>query len=255
MASEPAALGYCTVSLAERPDLKTRHDETGGAAWPEFMLHDPVAIKNWYRLIDVFDDCQLTILDGGDIAAVANAVPLSFDAAFEDLPDRGVEWGVEKSLADHAGGVPPNTLMGVQVVVAGTYTGRGLSAIATGEMLALARRKKLASVIVPVRPNQKARFPLIPMEDYIAWRTEDGLPYDGWLRVHARAGGRIIRICPDSMRIPGSVAEWSEWTGLEFPGSGRYIIPGALTPVEIDIERDRGLYVEPNVWVVHDLDP
>ena len=30
-----------------------------------------------------------------------------------------------------------------------------------------------------------------------------------------------------------------------------YVVPGALVPVEIDRERDEGLYVEPNVWMVH----
>ena len=28
-------------------------------------------------------------------------------------------------------------------------------------------------------------------------------------------------------------------------------VPGALVPVEIDREREEGLYVEPNVWMVH----
>jgi hypothetical protein len=55
------------------------------------------------------------------------------------------------------------------------------------------------------------------------------------------------------MRIPGTVAQWEDWTGLAFPESGWYVVPGALVPVEIDRERDEGLYVEPNVWMVHSL--
>lgn len=31
----------------------------------------------------------------------------------------------------------------------------------------------------------------------------------------------------------------------------RYTGEGALTPVEIDCERGEGVYVEPNVWMVH----
>jgi hypothetical protein len=31
----------------------------------------------------------------------------------------------------------------------------------------------------------------------------------------------------------------------------RLVVPDALVPVEIDRERDEGLYVEPNVWMVH----
>lgn len=41
------------------------------------------------------------------------------------------------------------------------------------------------------------------------------------------------------------------WTGLRFPESGAYVVPGALTPVTIDREADRGEYVEPNVWMRH----
>jgi hypothetical protein len=53
------------------------------------------------------------------------------------------------------------------------------------------------------------------------------------------------------MDIPGTVAEWEEWTGMAFPESGEYVVPGALVPVTIDRERDQGRYVEPNVWMLH----
>ena len=44
------------------------------------------------------------------------------------------------------------------------------------------------------------------------------------------------------MRVTGTVAEWEEWTELAFPESGAYVVPGALVPVELDRERDEGLY-------------
>jgi hypothetical protein len=53
------------------------------------------------------------------------------------------------------------------------------------------------------------------------------------------------------MVIPGTVAEWEEWTDMIFPESRPYVVPGALVPVEFDLERDRGVYVEPNVWMLH----
>jgi hypothetical protein len=53
------------------------------------------------------------------------------------------------------------------------------------------------------------------------------------------------------MRVAGTVAEWEEWTEIALPESGAYVVPGALVPVEIDRERDEGVYVEPNVWMVH----
>ena len=54
---------------------------------------------------------------------------------------------------------------------------------------------------------------------------------------------------PRSMTISGSRAEWEEWTGMTFPDDGDYVVPGALVPVHF--KNERGLYVEPNVWVRH----
>jgi hypothetical protein len=31
------------------------------------------------------------------------------------------------------------------------------------------------------------------------------------------------------------------------------VVPDGLVPVQVDRDRDLGLYVEPNVWVHHDL--
>ena len=80
----------------------------------------------------------------------------------------------------------------------------------------------------------------------------DGSPFDPWLRDHWRLGARLARIAPRSMTYTGTVAEWEEWTGLRFPESGRYVIPGAIEPILIDRERGLGLYEEPNVWMVYD---
>lgn len=58
-----------------------------------------------------------------------------------------------------------------------------------------------------------------------------------------------------SMVISGSVAEWEMWTGRCFPDSGPYVIPGALVPITIDREANVGIYLEPNVWMVHHTVP
>ena len=51
------------------------------------------------------------------------------------------------------------------------------------------------------------------------------------------------------MTVTGSREEWEEWTGLQFPEDGDYVVPGALVPVRF--ENGSGSYVEPNVWVRH----
>jgi hypothetical protein len=117
----------------------------------------------------------------------------------------------------------------------------------------LARRHGLRELVAPVRPTLKHRYPLVPMDDYVRWPREDDAPLDPWLRVHVRLGARILRVAPRSMVIEGRVSEWEAWTGMRFPASGRYVVPGALVPVTIDRRRDRGRYVEPKVWMLQPL--
>jgi hypothetical protein len=94
---------------------------------------------------------------------------------------------------------------------------------------------------------------LISIDDYIRWTNEDDLPFDAWLRVHARMGARIIKPCHQAMSIRGTRLEWETWTGMKFPQSGQYVISGALNPMEMNIEKGEGIYVEPNVWMVHEV--
>ena len=89
------------------------------------------------------------------------------------------------------------------------------------------------------------------MERYVRWTREDGLPWDPWIRLHARLGAELVEVCPESMRVTGTVDEWEGWTGLTFPDDGDYVVPGALVPVRFDA--GTGVYVEPNVWVRHAL--
>ncbi|HSI96884.1 MAG TPA: hypothetical protein VK926_00850 [Gaiellaceae bacterium] len=104
-----------------------------------------------------------------------------------------------------------------------------------------------------MRPSRKARYPLVPIDRYAHWETEEGLPFDPWLRTHARLGARIIRLCELPMTITGTVARWEEWARKDFPESGEHVVPGALVLVSIDRGDDVGTYVEPNVWMHHAL--
>lgn len=109
------------------------------------------------------------------------------------------------------------------------------------------------ALIACVRPTEKHRYPLTSIERYAAWTRPDGLPFDPWLRLHVRVGGRIVRAAPRSMEIRGSIADWEHWTGLSFPDDGAYVVATATSPVTIDRNRDEGVYFDQNIWVVHDL--
>ena len=141
----------------------------------------------------------------------------------------------------------------LQIALAPAHRGKGLSSVMLDEMRRVALAQGFRDLVAPVRPSSKSRYPLTPMERYVGWTTADGLPFDPWLRVHARAGAETVGVCARSMTIPGTLAEWEEWAEMRFPESGDYVVPGALNPVTIDVEANRGLYVEPNVWIRHRL--
>ena len=115
----------------------------------------------------------------------------------------------------------------------------------------IARRHGLASLIAPVRPSRKERYPLVPIERYAQWRRPDGLLFDPWMRVHERLGASVLRPEPQSLRITGTVSEWETWTEMSFPESGDYWFPGGLATVRIERADESGSYWEPNVWMHH----
>jgi hypothetical protein len=220
--------------------------------WPRFMLYDPVAHLLDYCYHDL-PRHQFILVDPqtGEPLALGNSIPIHWQQPVEELPDGGWDWVLQTGVDQHRRSIGSNTLSALQAVVFGENRGRGLSTMVIQTMKRLGREAGLNGMIAPVRPNLKHRYPLTPIDRYVTWSNPAGLPFDPWLRVHVKLGARIIKPCQQAMTITGTIADWSEWTGLEFPETGEYFVPGALLPVSIDRGADRGIYVEPNVWVHH----
>ena len=240
-------------TFAERPDLMDHLTEVTETSWPEFMLHSNVATELWRELRASFLDFQWVLHDeeADEVVGLGYTVPLFWDGDVDHLPD-GFDEVLQASVRDHADGVLPNTLCALQVTVAEKRRGQGLSGLLIQTMRTVAGAHGYAHLIAPVRPTWKDRYPLVPIERYMTWRRDDGLPFDPWLRLHERVGGQMLAACPDSTLISASVEEWESWTGMAFPESGDYVVPGALALVRIDRESGIGEHVEPNVWVRHD---
>jgi len=245
---------YTIMTWAERQEDEAE-ERIAQAAWPAFMLEDPVANQYFWRLYQDFPHYQFMLYDGDQPIAIGNSIPFVWDGTPEGLPATGWDYVLVQGVKDLEAGNEPSALSAINIAIDREYVGRGISRQMVQAMRSIARRAGLGQMVAPVRPNQKPMYPLTPMERYVNWTHTDGeAPFDAWMRVHWRLGAQVVKVCPQSMTIPGTVAEWESWTGMRFPESGPYIIPGALTPVDIDRERDMGLYVEPNVWMRHNLD-
>ncbi|WP_433336139.1 hypothetical protein [Spirillospora sp. CA-294931] len=235
------------VTLAERPDLASAVASPEFDAWPRFLNHDQSTKGLWRRLLDEQPEYQLALLDDDRPIALASSAPFHWDGA-DDLPTRGVDHVAETCFSGHA----PNAASAIWIVVSRDRLGTGLSRVMVEAMRDTAANHGLPALYAPVRPTWKPRYPLTPMAEYITWRKGD-LPFDPWLRVHARLGGTMLNVCDESMLVTGTTAEWEEWTDLPMPSDGRYIVPGGLVPVEV--ENGQGRYAEPNIWVKHTTKP
>lgn len=237
------------------PDYRDRAGDIAEASWPEFMLHDSVADENWHELFDRFSDYQFALMDTqtNRMAAMGNSLPFHWDDDISELPEKGWDWVFLKAIEDHKNSVAPNIQSAIQIAIHPDYRSQGLSTEMIRAMRDIGRSKGFKYLVAPVRPSQKSHYPLLSIDDYIKWTNDEGLPFDAWLRVHVRVGARILKPCHEAMTIRGTRLDWEEWTGMKFPQSGTYHIPGALNPMEINIEKDEGIYIEPNIWIVHPI--
>jgi GNAT superfamily N-acetyltransferase len=215
------------------------------------MYHDALLDRLFGRVIAEYAEFHFYAWDDerDEVVGGGNAIPAAWDGDIASLPDGGIDAVVEAPFAE--GAPTPTVLCALQILIAPEYRGRGLSRRMIERMAEIGRNHGLGTLIAPVRPTLKHRYPLTPIDRYLSWRRLDGTHFDPWLRTHERLGASIVKVAPESVRVAGTVAEWEEWTEMALPESGAYVVPGALVPVEIDRERDEGVYVEPNVWMVH----
>ena len=246
-------MNYKLVTTKERPDLIRAGDNIVEAVWSEFMLHDAVANKWFFQLYDDFPEFQYWLLDGEDIVGIGNSIPLFWNDKLENLPEEGWDWAIVKGFKDKEKNIKPNLLCALSITINPKYQGKGISTKMVRSMVQIGREKKLETLIIPVRPTLKKDYPQTDIKQYITWKREDGQLFDPWLRVHEKLGGEIIKVCSKAMKISGTISDWENWTGMKFPESGKYNIPGALNSVDFDIKKDVGIYIEPNVWVEHKL--
>jgi hypothetical protein len=236
------------VTLAQRPDLaEAAYAIPYPSDSPKFMAGSLASLlvrgrrvaRRWPHLVVV-------LLEGGQPVARGIMVPFRGRGS---LPARGWDeiavWAAEDALDD----VTPDTACALEIAVHPDHQARGHSRTVLEGMRAAAAGLK--SLVIPVRPPDKAAVPATPMREYAAETRADGLPVDRWLRTHVRAGGLIEAVAPCSATVQAPLEDWRCWTGLPFDRDGVVTVPGALAPVFVSTTQDFAVYVEPNVWVSH----
>lgn len=247
------------VPLSARPDLRPQlFDARFRAAWPEFMMHDPTA--DLYFNEPHFDAVQSTAFAAIDPTDPTTAIGRAFAVPFtvgipgrETLPDTGWDGVIRWAHEDRTLGRTPNAISALEITLLPAHRGQGTSRLIVQAMAAQARTLGFETLYVPLRPTRKHLEPHTPMAEYARRTRPDGLPTDPWLRTHIRLGATIVKIAPLSMTITGTLADWRRWTGLPLDTPGPHTIPGALSPVHIALDQDQGVYLEPNIWLRHDL--
>ncbi|MFJ7219947.1 hypothetical protein [Amycolatopsis sp. NPDC098790] len=236
------------VTLAERPDLA---DAVYAIPYPpgspEFMAGSLTSLLvRGRRVSRRWPELVVALLEDGRPVARGIMVPFRDRGS---LPARGWDEVAVWAAEDALDGVVCDTACALEIAVHPDHQGRGHSRTVLSGMRTAAAG--LTSLVIPVRPPDKAAVPALPMREYAAETRADGLPADRWLRTHVRAGGRIEAVAPCSATVQAPLEDWRRWTGLPFTDDGPVLVPGALAPVFVSTAQDFAVYVEPNVWVSH----
>jgi GNAT superfamily N-acetyltransferase len=244
-------------TVAEDPDLPDRFQSLIDEVWPRFVTEGHNAAgqyrPDWMAVYTDWPALQFGFFDPMDdtLVACGNAMTCRLETPIDTLSDDGWDWALDLAQKQLREGTKPNLGCALSATINPHYQGAGLSSLLVHTMRELLGRHGISRMAAPVRPNRKSDYPLIPITEYSRWQTGEGLPFDPWMRVHARLGAKVVKVCPRSMTIAGTVAEWEAWCGRPIPGSGHFVLPGLLAPLQVNKATDRGVYVEPNVWMIH----
>lgn len=244
-------------SYAQRPDLLDECEQFLDKLWPQFMSESAVSDEYWERL-DNEPNSQFQFIatvndnDEDKVIGIIRSVPFLWtDDDFTKLAEMGWDDIFNFAMGNQCGG--ESYISALSVTVDPQYRGHQIPDLLINALKHAAKAYGAKAIIVPVRPTLKHRYPLQDFDSYCTWKNAQGEPFDPWIRTHWRLGATVLGPVYRSMVIKSAIINWEAWTGMRFPQSGKYIVPNALVPVIIDVERQQGEYIEPNLWMLHSL--
>ena len=223
--------------------------------WPNFLVGHRVGRENSaaidgrfapLQMVAVVEEPQLRVV------GVSNAVSLGGQVDVENLPDEGWDWAVKAAVGGTRGEERDQALCILSISVFPEFRRHGVGTMFIEEYLRKARAMGMRRVVAPVRPVTKDQALDAPMTEFIQWRANDGRHVDPWIRAHEAVGGRVVSICGNSMSIAASLAQWRAWGADITQSTKRFVLPGCIVPVVASHEADCAVYVEPNIWMLHE---
>lgn len=246
---------YCLKTVQNSANLVEIATDVAEKSYPKFLSYNLHHDEIWLSLFELYPEFQFVLTDAITECAIAqwSGIPLVWEGNFEKLPDEGCDWLCTQGFSQQANEGVATVLAVVSISIIPEYQGKGLSNDMITHIKEVAQNYKLDAILLAARPKLKHLYPLTPMERYITWQNDCGLMFDPWLRVIVRQGFRVMGICSKSTTILETISGWETRVGMRFPETDNYVIPGGLVPLKIDYANDTGTYVEPNVWLYHEL--
>ncbi|MCD6578385.1 hypothetical protein J7L48_02820, partial [bacterium] len=208
-----------TEKLSENEKLVDVINSMHRGAWPIFLNEDAVVKKYWRTIYSKYPEFQLLFKIDSDYVGIGNSAPIYWNGKIEGLPN-----GFDDALKTIVGkNENPNTLCGMAAVISRDHLGKGISYKIIEGFKELGKKCGYSNLILPIRPILKPEYPTIAFENFINWKKND-LPFDPWLRVHIKLGGKMLKVVNSSMVIKGTVSDWERWTSMYFGETNKYIV-------------------------------
>ena len=218
-------------------------------AFPEIVRKSPIISKYWDRVENYFKEYQLFLINEcGFVVGFVNSIPFHWEDKLNCLPREGWDWMLIKGIEDYEHGQKPNSLGGLQIIVSKEFLGQGYSKVIINKAKQLVVDLDFDNFVIPIRPIFKSRYPYMSMTEYINYKEGDKI-YDPWIRTHLKGGAKILHVCDRAMHVYGNLSFWEDLINVPISKSGKYLVEGALNPIDIDVSKNYGEYFEDNIWI------
>lgn len=241
-------MGLIIKSFADDPTLKTRVCEIEDDSFPAFLNDEPTWQRTQDDILTIFDKYHFLVIDEETdrAAAVSVSVPMVWDGTPESLPSYNEL--LELCLKLDIEGQEPTALVGILGAVSPDYRGQGVSELFNEGTARILQRHSISTYLSPVRPSNKQLYPNYTIEEFLSWRTADGGLVDPWLNHFEGMGATRLSVAHDAITLSAPIVQWTRWTGMLFPVSGEYVIPGGHRMLRVDTKSGIAKYGEDHVW-------